>query len=172
MLRGEVLNTELNRALAAMGHGDVLIVCDAGFPIPSDAWRIDLAITQDFPPLLPVLENVAGALIAEKVLFGQDVVTNNPPLHRELQRIFADAELAAIPHATIMTETAARAKEIVRTGGFTPWGNVALVSGVDPLAWFADPALVVPPVYQKRIERIRRARGAGEGHVEVVMRAR
>ncbi len=74
-----------------MGHGDVLTVCDAGFPIALDAWRIDLAITQDFPPLLPVLKLIAGALIAEKVLFGEEVATNNPPLHRELQRIFADA---------------------------------------------------------------------------------
>ena len=61
----------------------------------------------------------------------------------------------------MMTETAARAMAIVRSGGFTPWGNVALVSGVDPCAWFADPELVVPPVYRDRIARIKRARGEG-----------
>ena len=161
MLRGGILNKELNHALAAMGHGDVLIVCDAGFPIPVDAWRIDLAITRDFPPLVPVLEIVAGALIAERVLFGEEVATNNPPLYRELQRLFPESELEAIPHETIMTEMAARAKAIVRTGGFTPWGNIALVSGVDPFAWFGDPALVVPPFYQERMARIKRTRGEG-----------
>ena len=29
-----ILNAELNHAIASMGHGDLMIVCDAGFPIP------------------------------------------------------------------------------------------------------------------------------------------
>ncbi len=32
MLRGGILHNELNKVLASMGHGDILIVCDAGFP--------------------------------------------------------------------------------------------------------------------------------------------
>ena len=51
MKRGKLLNSELNHAIASMGHGDLMIVCDAGFPIPDDVWRIDLAITRDVPDL-------------------------------------------------------------------------------------------------------------------------
>ena len=43
-------------AIASMGHGDLMIVCDAGFPIPSSAWRIDLAIVPDVPDLETVLD--------------------------------------------------------------------------------------------------------------------
>ncbi|WP_367219297.1 RbsD/FucU domain-containing protein, partial [Mesorhizobium sp.] len=43
MNRNRLLNAELAHAIASMGHGDLMIVCDAGFPIPSTAWRIDLA---------------------------------------------------------------------------------------------------------------------------------
>ena len=49
MYKGLILNAELNHAIASMGHGDFILVCDAGFPIPNDAWRIDLALTKDVP---------------------------------------------------------------------------------------------------------------------------
>ena len=55
MKRGRILNAELNHAIASMGHGDLMIVCDAGFPIPDTAWRIDLAIEKDLPDLGQVL---------------------------------------------------------------------------------------------------------------------
>ena len=34
MKRSNLLNSELSYAIASMGHGDLMIVCDAGFPIP------------------------------------------------------------------------------------------------------------------------------------------
>ena len=55
MIRSGILNAELNHAIASMGHGDLMIVCDAGFPIPSAAWRIDLAVVPDVPDLETVL---------------------------------------------------------------------------------------------------------------------
>ena len=157
MLRGGILNSELNHVLASMGHGDLLIVCDAGFPIPRSAWRVDLAITRDFPDLVPVLEIIAGEFIAEKVMFAHEVVSNNTPLHRNLQRIFADATLEAIPHQTILGEMAQKAKAIVRTGGYNPWGNIVMVAGTDPFAWFSNPDIVMPPFYHERIDQIKRA---------------
>ncbi len=44
MNRSRLLNAELCHAIASMGHGGLMIACDAGFPIPSTARRIDLAI--------------------------------------------------------------------------------------------------------------------------------
>ena len=44
----------------------------------------------------------------------------------------------------------ARAKFIVRTGAFDPWGNVALTSGVDAPVWFQKPGVVTPAYYQER----------------------
>lgn len=159
MLRGGILHNELNKVLASMGHGDILIVCDAGFPIPRDAWRVELAITRDFPDLVPVLEIIASEFIAEKVMFAHEVPSNNAPLYRNLQRIFDDCELESIAHQSMLTEMAYKAKAIVRTGGYNPWGNIALVSGTDPFAWFTNEEVVVPPFYQNRIAQIKRARG-------------
>ena len=38
MKRNRLLNANLSHAIASMGHGDLMIVCDAGFPIPSDGY--------------------------------------------------------------------------------------------------------------------------------------
>jgi len=154
MKRGKLLNAELNHAIAAMGHGDLMIVCDAGFPIPSNAWRIDLAITQDVPDLETVLSAINGAFIPEKVSYAAEMAENNPPLLEKVKRLFAASAHEPIPHQQILGEMAAKAKVIVRTGAFDPWGNILLYSGVDAPIWFSKPGLNVPEEYQEIVKRI------------------
>jgi len=143
---GTILNAELNHAIASMGHGETMIVCDAGFPIPRGAWRIDLAVVQDVSDLAKVLGPIAGEFLTEKIAYADTLPTHNAPLLALVQRLFPDADHAMIPHEVILTEMAAKAKVIVRTGAFDPWGNIILSSGVDVPKWFAKPG-VVPPAY-------------------------
>ena len=152
MKRNGILNLELNQALAAMGHGDLMIICDAGFPIPSHVTRIDLAIVPDVPDLETVLTAISGDFIAEKFGYANEMAKNNPRLKEKVDRIFADAELVTFPHAEILTELAAKAKFIVRTGAFDPWGNIILYSGVDVPKWFAKAGTVVPEYYASRMK--------------------
>jgi D-ribose pyranase len=152
MKRGRLLNSGLSHAIASMGHGELMIVCDAGFPIPAGAWRIDLAVVPDVPDLETVLTAVADAFIAEKVGYADMLPAHNAPLLAKVRRIFADAAHEMIPHETILTEMAARAKVIVRTGAFDPWGNILLYSGVDVPKWFAKPGTVAPDYYAAKIK--------------------
>ena len=154
MQRGQLLNSQLSYAIASMGHGDLMIVCDAGFPIPSSTWRIDLALVPDVTDLETVLSAVAGSFIAEKVSYAAEMAENNPPLLAKVQRLFPDSDYAPIPHEAILNEMAAKAKVIVRTGAFDPWGNILLYSGVDAPVWFSKPGLKVPEVYRKRVEQM------------------
>lgn len=151
MKRGTLLNAELNTAIASMGHGDLMIVCDAGFPIPDEAWRIDLAIKPDLPDLETVLALIHENFIAEKVAYAAEMAENNPPLLAKVKRIFADAEHGTIPHTKILSEMAREAKVIVRTGAFDPWGNILLYSGVDVPKWFSKPGTIVPDYYKDRM---------------------
>lgn len=155
MNRGKILNAELNYAIASMGHGDLMIICDAGFPIPSDAWRIDLALIQDIPDLETVMTAVADAFIAEKVSYASEMAVNNPVLLEKVKRIFPASEHAPIPHQQILSEMAGSAKVIVRTGAFDPWGNILLYSGVDAPIWFSKPGLNVPAQYQEIVRRMK-----------------
>ena len=120
MKRSKILNAELSHAIATMGHTDLMIVCDAGFPIPDTAWRIDLAITQDLPDLETVLSLIAEEFIAEKVSYAKEMAANNPVLLDKVKRIFPDADHDPIPHTDILGSMAQKAKVITRTGAFDP----------------------------------------------------
>jgi D-ribose pyranase len=149
---GKILNAELSYAIASMGHGDLMIVCDAGFPIPNDVWRVDLALIQDVPDLETVLTAISGAYIAENVAYAAEMADNNPVLLDKVKRIFADADHSTVPHEEILGGIAAKAKVIVRTGAFDPWGNILLYSGVDVKQWFSKPGTIAPDYYADKMK--------------------
>jgi D-ribose pyranase len=152
MKRNGILNLGLSQALAAMGHGDLIIVCDAGFPIPAQVSRVDLAIVADIPDLETVLTAINTDFIAEKYGYANEMAKNNPLLKEKVDRIFTGADLVTFPHNEILTELATKAKFIVRTGAFDPWGNILLYSGVDVTKWFAKAGTLVPDYYASRMK--------------------
>lgn len=151
MKRSGILNQQLSSAIASLGHGDLLMVVDAGFPIPRDAERIDLAIVRDVPDLRTVLELVHREVIAERIVIAAEMAQNNAPLEGWLRAEFADAEFDLVPHEEMLTSVPARAKAIVRTGAFDPWGNIALSSGVDVPAWFSREGVIAPDYYASKL---------------------
>ena len=155
MKRGGILNSGLSAAIAAMGHGDLLLVVDAGFPIPPAANRIDLAVSRDLPDLRTVLALVHQELIVEAVTCAAEMAEYNPRLHEWLQSEFADADFEPVPHSEMLSEVPLRARAIVRTGAFDPWGNIALRSGVDVGKWFKVEGVKVPAYYEQRFAAAR-----------------
>lgn len=152
MNRSRLLNAELSHAIASMGHGDLMIVCDAGFPIPSTAWRIDLAIVPDVPDLETILAPISEHFIAEKVSYADTLPVHNAPLLRKIERLFAGADFQPVTHDAILKEMAVKAKVIVRTGAFDPWGNILLYSGVEVPAWFSKEGVVAPDYYAAKLK--------------------
>lgn len=151
MKRGGILNRALSETLASMGHTDLLIVSDAGFPIPLDANRIDLAVVENVPDLRTVLAAINDELIVEGVVIAGEMEEFNPPLFAWLRETFAGAEFDLRPHAEMLSSVARSAKAIVRTGAFDPWGNIGLVSGVDVPRWFSREGVKVPDYYRERL---------------------
>lgn len=49
MKKGGVLHPLLAQVVASLGHGDLLVVADAGLPIPPGPLRIDLAYAPGRP---------------------------------------------------------------------------------------------------------------------------
>lgn len=157
MRRRGILNREVSRILASMGHGQYLLVCDAGFPIPVNADCVDLALKKGIPDLLTVLTTINEEFISEKVMFAREVTTNNQLLYEELRKIFPEVELEAISHDKILNEIASEARAIIRTGDYNPWGNIVLQAGTDPYAWFEKEGLKMPDFYKQRIKNIEEA---------------
>jgi D-ribose pyranase len=152
MKRGVILNQDVNDVIAGMGHGDKLIVCDAGFPIPLEVRRVDLAISRDFPDLVPFLRILNEDFIVEKVIFGEEVRDYNRPLYTELIDLYRGVEIELVPHEKIITDLKHEAKAIIRTGAFNPWGNIVLVSSPDVPKWFERKGTKVPAWYRERVQ--------------------
>ena len=148
MKRNGILNRELCEVIASMGHTDMLIVCYAGFPVPRDAHRVDLALVADIPDLRTVIRALSEELIVEGVVIAGEMEEFNPPLFAWLHERFRGAKFELRPHNEVLSSVAHEAKAIVRTGAFEPWGNVGLVSGVDVPRWFSRDGVRVPDYYR------------------------
>jgi D-ribose pyranase len=151
MKRTGILNAPLSGALATLGHTDLVLVVDAGFPIPREANRIDLAIAENLPDLRTVLALIADELVVEGVVRADDVPSNNPRLDEWLQATFTGAEFTTRTHAEVLGELARQAKVIVRTGAFEPWGNIGLYCGVDVPKWFGGDGVIAPDYYASKL---------------------
>ncbi|CAN5550714.1 D-ribose pyranase [soil metagenome] len=124
-----VLNHRISDVIAQMGHGDQLVVADAGLPIPVDVERIDMALAAGVPSILQVLEAVTIELQVEQIVVADELLASRGALPRELSRMFPDAEIASISHEAFK-ERCAQARAVIRTGECTPFANVILVGGV------------------------------------------
>ncbi|MFD7552345.1 D-ribose pyranase [Streptomyces sp. NPDC059578] len=151
MKRTGILHAELSGALATLGHTDLLLVVDAGFPVPRDAHRIDLALAENVPDLRTVLALIADELVVEGVVRAENVPSHHPRLDSWLHERFTGAEFTTRPHAEVLGRLAHEAKVVVRTGAFEPWGNIGLYCGVDAPRWFGGEGVVVPEEYASRI---------------------
>lgn len=151
MKRNGILNAELSGALSTLGHTDLILIVDAGFPIPREAHRIDLAIAENLPDLRTVIGLIADEIIVEGVVRAADVPSNNPRLDEWLQQRFSDAEFTTRTHADVLGDLAQQAKVIVRTGAFEPWGNVGLFCGVDVPKWFGGDGVIAPEYYASKL---------------------
>ncbi|SNY90241.1 simple sugar transport system permease protein [Cohaesibacter sp. ES.047] len=152
MIPNKILHPELANALATLGHTDIVMVTDAGFPIPKDAHRIDLGFYEGLPDVLDILKVLRKEIFVEEVHFATDVRDRHPDLYAELQSIYtgAGAVFKGTDHETLVNEYAKKAKVIIRSGSFNPWANIALVASTDPFAWFTQKNIKILPEYVER----------------------
>ncbi len=124
-----LLNKDLSEVIAGMGHMDMLVVADAGLPIPLTVRRIDLALKAGLPGFLETVEAIASELQVERLIVAQETAQKSPHIEAGLGQIFPGVEVERVPHSELKDLTG-RAVAVVRTGEFTPYAYVILVSGV------------------------------------------
>ena len=92
MKRTTLLHAELSEVIARLGHGDLLVIGDAGLPIPDGPRRIDLAVSANVPRFADVL----AAVLAEMQVEGALIADELAPRQRRRAR---GADAPAAPHA-------------------------------------------------------------------------
>ena len=129
MKRTPLLHAELSHVIASLGHGDMLVIGDAGLPIPEGPRRIDLALTPGVPRIAEVLRAVLAEMQVERSVLAEEALGAG----RALPGWYPQQQLALMPE-TVPHEDfkrlSAGARAVVRTGECTPYANVILVSGV------------------------------------------
>ncbi|MFC7893066.1 D-ribose pyranase [Streptomyces sp. NPDC057381] len=130
MKRAGILNRHLAGALAELGHGDGVLVCDAGMPIPGGPHGprvVDLAFRAGVPSFAEVLGGLLDELVVEGATAAAEVRGANAEAAALLDGHFPGLEL--VPHERLK-ELSAGARLVVRTGEARPYANVLLRCGV------------------------------------------
>ncbi|MDX2549899.1 D-ribose pyranase [Streptomyces stelliscabiei] len=127
MKRAGILNRHLAGALAELGHGHGVLVCDAGMPLPEGPRVVDLAFRAGVPSFAEVLDGLLDELVVEGATAAREVRSANPEATALLEDRFPDLEL--VSHEKLK-ELSAGARLIVRTGEARPYANVLLRCGV------------------------------------------
>ena len=129
MKRTALLHADLSHVIASLGHGDMLVIGDAGLPVPDGPRRIDLALTPGIPRVADVLRVVLSEMQVERALIAQEAVD----AAGGALPAWCEGQLAITPDAISHEEfkrLSVNAKAVVRTGECTPYANIVLVAGV------------------------------------------
>ncbi|GHA46860.1 D-ribose pyranase [Streptomyces tauricus] len=128
MKKTGILNRHLAGATAELGHGDGVLICDAGMPIPAGPRVVDLAFRAGVPSFEQVLEGLLEELVVEGATAAAEIREANPAASALLTTHFP-ATLTHVSHEELKTLSAG-AHLIVRTGEARPYANVLLRCGV------------------------------------------
>ena len=140
-----LLNADILHALAAMGHGDTLVLCDANFPAESVArqtslgklLRIDGASTPEVAEavlsLMPLDTFVDDAAQCMAVVGSPD---ERPAVQQEVQAIIDASETESFPLVPVerfaFYEKAKQAYAVIASGEPRFFGCFILTKGVIP----------------------------------------
>jgi len=128
MKKGPVLNIALSQLIASLGHGDMVVIGDAGLPVPPGVPVIDLALTHGVPGFLQTLTTVLAEMQVERHVLADELADKNPAIAAAVAALDLPGR-EAVPHVDFKGRSA-RARAVVRTGECTPYANIILVAGV------------------------------------------
>ncbi len=132
-----IVNRELARVISEQGHGDLLMVVDAGFAIPKGADVVDISLSENCPMVIDTLKELKKFFSVEKLIFANDTKSVSPSLFNSIRKLFGKGiPVEMVTHPQIK-EMSHKVKAVIRTGDFTAYANVILVSGAGP-RWFCE----------------------------------
>lgn len=125
MKKHGILNAELSRALARLGHTDTVVIADCGLPVPPDVPLVDLALVFGIPRFTEVLDAILAEIVVEGVTAAEEAA--HTPAGAWLEERFDSVDM--IPHEELK-QRVHDAAVVVRSGETTSYANVILRCGV------------------------------------------
>lgn len=132
-----ILNRGVAKVISEQGHHDLLMVCDAGFATPKDVEVIDISIKVNQPRVIDFLNELKKFFSVEKIILADQTKKTNPSYFKEIISVFDNKpEVETIDHRELK-QLSESVKAIIRTGDFTAYANVILVSGAGD-RWYSE----------------------------------
>ncbi len=132
MKKTPLLNIALSRLIASLGHGDAVVIGDAGLPVPPGVELIDLALTAGVPDFVSTLNVVLSEMQVERHVVAQEIFAKAPPALATLERLNGEGALGdrqQVSHEAFKQLTR-QARAVIRTGECQPYSNIILIAGV------------------------------------------
>ena len=124
-----ILNNDISDVISMMGHMDEMIVCDAGFPIPLGVRTVDISLAVNKPTVLELLDELKKHFSVEKLIMADETKKVSPSKFEAIVDIFGgDIPVETMAHSQLK-QRSKTVKAVIRTGDFTAYSNVLLVSG-------------------------------------------
>lgn len=115
-------------AIARLGRGDRLAITDAGFPVPAEAMRIDLALTHGIPGFVDTLRVVMTELDIEEAVVAEDLREANPSVFEAMKAILGTVPVLQMLNAAF-NQQVKMARVVIRTGETSAFANIILRAG-------------------------------------------
>ena len=130
MKNGGLLNPEILKELAALGHTEYFVIADCGLPIPKDVKVIDVSVVHGIPSFVEVLKAVEKDLVVESAIIAEEINDANPAVQRQISAVMGDRPIYKVSHEELK-RLCRNAKCIIRTGEASSYANIILVGGVN-----------------------------------------
>jgi len=132
MKKSLLINIALSRLIASLGHGDKVVIGDAGLPVPPGVEVIDLALSRGIPDFAATLQAIVSEMQVEQHIVASELLkTASIPLETVdsllKQNLLGTRQVVSHDDFKVQSRGA---RAIVRTGEYTPYANIILCAGV------------------------------------------
>ena len=128
MLKTGILNPQLNSLLSRVRHTNLLVIADRGFPYWPMIETIDIALVDDLPTVLQVLDAIRPNFVIGQVMVAHEFCAHNP---LAIQERFAGATAGlhrTFPPHVELKQLVPGAIGLIRTGDTVAYANMILES--------------------------------------------
>jgi D-ribose pyranase len=128
MLKTGILNPHLDSLLSRVRHTNLLVIADRGFPYWPMIEMIDIALVDDLPTVLQVLDAIRPNFVIGQVMMAHEFCAHNPPAIQErFAGVTAGLHRTFLPHVELK-QLAPGAIGLIRTGDTVAYANMILES--------------------------------------------
>ena len=128
MLKTGILNPQLNSLLSRVRHTNLLVIADRGFPYWPMIETIDIALVDDLPTVLQVLDAIRPNFVIGQVTMAREFCTHNPPAVQDrFMSAMAGLNRVFMPHIELK-QLVPGAIGLIRTGDTVAYANMILES--------------------------------------------